>query len=436
MLEARRAALGIIARSAADDLDQSAASTGRPSPVDHGQAQLEALRVERGINYRRPGGVEPRVWAAWAAEKLAAGDLDGSAVAGDVCAQTLDQVAAATVEPLPPITSPNGAAESGTYGSGTVGRVEGEQGTPAGLDGYKCKVHPSLATAFLSSKRSPVARLWVLLQAHDQYGQGTGRGFFDLDPVYKIFSGDGSPWHIGSRRRVQQLIKQGAGIFWTLRNPQPGQGGRFGGFTAIEMIGPERVARALGVGHLAGSPVGVPVADLLEGMHKANAALFSAALTLRTDDKGGRPTSRQTLKGMTGAAASTQRTYIRTAGVEVQSNYVTLPTGDVDGPGVFIYRGRIDGRPGRAILARRLPNSHDPQLTARPRGRVKKINRKLNLVTKGARGETLKIERIYHDTAAAAWGAWSKAYNDDHYWPASRTATGAALWGMVEAVNH
>lgn len=407
-LLARRAALGIASKSAAglDQLDQ--VTTG-PTAAERAQAALEARRVELGINYRRPT-VEGAAWSAWAAARVG-DDLDGAAVAGAVGAQTLDQ-----------------AAESGTYGSGTVGRFEDASG--GALAGVMATVYPSLAAALLNFDLSAVGRLWFLLRAWDD----RGRGFHDLDAVYSAFSGNGSPWHIGGRRRVQQLIKAGAlAGFWTLRNRR---GRRF---TALQMTGPAGVARALGVSHLAGSPVGVPVADLLGGMHKANAALFSAALTLRVTGKGeaatARPTSRRTLADMTGTAASTQRTYIKTAGVEARPNYVTLPSGDIDQPGVFIYRGRVADRPGRAILARRLPNSHDPQLTARPRGRVKKINRTLNLVTNGARGERLKIERIYHDTAAAAWLAWDRAYNHDHYWPGGRTAAGAGLWGMVEAAT-
>ncbi len=374
-LLARRAALGIVTQPAAgldqlEAVEKSAASTGRPSLSLVGQALLEARRRELGINYRRPGA-----------------GLD-----------QLDHAAAST--------------------------VEDDQG--GALAGVEATVYPSLAAAVLSSDLSAVGRLWFLLRAWDDHG----RGFYDLDQLYRTFSGKGSPWRMGCRRTVQLLIKRGAGVFWTLRNRR---GGRF---TALQMTGPAGVALALGVGHLAGSPVAIPVTDLLGGMHRANAALFSAALALRKNDQGGRPTSRETLKGMTGAAASTQQTYTRTAGVKARANYVTMSAGDVDRPGVFVYRGRVDGRPGRAILARRLPNSHDPQLTARPSGRVKKVNRTLNLVTNGARGETSKVDRIYHDTAAAAWGAWSRAYNHDHYWPCGHTAAGAALWGMVEAVNQ
>lgn len=371
------------------------ASTVDPSAAAlAANARLEELRRAAGVNYRRPGAVDNRAWLAGLV-----GQLDA---------------AASTVE------DDHGAPVAGAVGAQTL-----DQGQGAALAGVVATVYPSLAASFLSSDLSAVGRLWFLLRTWDDQG----RGFYDLDQLYQVFSGDGSPWHIGTRRRVQQLIKQGAGLFWILRNRR---GGRF---TALQMTGPVGVVAALGLDHLAGRPVAVPVADLLRGMHRANAALFSATLALRTDDQGGRPTSRATLKSVTGAAASTQRTYIQAAGIKTRANYVTMPAGDIDQAGVFIYRGRVDGRPGRAILARRLPNSHDPQLTARPRGRVKKLNRKLNLVTNGARGEKLKIERIYHDTAAAAWSAWGKAYNYDHYWPAGRTATGAALWGMVGAVN-
>ena len=383
------------------------ASTAAASPaVMAAQAALEARRLELGINYRRPT-VEPATWSAGAAERAAS--------------------AAALAD---------GAAVEDDHG----GRVEADR---ADLDGRVVKVYPSLASAFLASKHvAPVGRLWLLLQAWDT----AGRGCYTLDQVYEAFSVEGSAWRIfKQRRQVQRLIKQGAGIFWTLRDHR---GGRWHG---LQMTGPAGVAAALGLDHLAGAPVAVPVADLLGGMHRADAALFAAVATLRRTRRGGpRPVTRRTLTSMTGRAASTQRTYSKTARIEARPNYVILPCGDVDAPGAFVLVDHLgqQGQAGRARLARQMPNTYVAPLAAASRGRLRKINRRLNLVTYWAQGtrETrancdrrgyrpeVDYLRIYHDTATGAARAYGRNYHDDHFWPVGRTAAGAGLWHMVEAV--
>jgi len=383
--------------------------------VMRAQLRLEELRRAHGVTYRRPGADDSRAWLAAlrdmppAAVGLPTPDNSPHAAASSVThADRLDQL----------------AASSGAHAAASTD-------DPAGpLAAVTATVYPTLAAAFMDNKLSAAGRLWFLIRAWDDQG----RGFYDIDTIYQVFSGDGSPWHLRGRRRLQQLIKQGAAAgLWTLRNERRGR------FTALQMTGPAGVAVALGVSYLSGSPVAIPVADLLDGMHSTNAGLFAAAVRLRVRGETARPTSRAALREMTGAAASTQRTYIQTANVEARANYVTIPAGDVEARGVFIYRGRVDGRPGRAILARRLPNSHNPLLAARPRGRVKKVNHKLNLVMnearKGTRGETLKIDKIYYDTAAAAAAAWGKNYHTDCYWPSGHTAAGAGLWAMLEAFN-
>ena len=238
---------------------------------------------------------------------------------------------------------------------------------------------------------------------------------------------------MADRRQVQRLIKQGAGTFWTLRDYH---GGRYHG---LQMTGPAGVALALGVSHLAAWPARVPVADLLQGMHRASAALYAAAVTLRLKRRGPRPITRDALTSITGRAASTQRTYSKTAGIEARRNYVLLPSGDVDGPGVFLlhdYLGQ-QGRAGRVHLARRMPNSYVVPLAAASRGRLRKINRRLNLVLSVGQGYRPEVDyrRIYHDTATGAARAYGRNYHDDHYWIVGRTAAGAGLWHMVEGVN-
>ena len=305
-LEELRRAAGVVTRPAGVGLDQGQAADlpARPSPADRGQKALEARRRELGINYRPPvATVEGAAWSAWAADQVAAGLDKGGA--GDVCAQTIDPLAGA----------------GGLLLDAAASTLE-DNPAGAGLDqlaGVVATVYPSLAAAFMASKHlAPVGRLWLLLRSWDSAGQGC----YTLDQVYRAFSVEGSAWHVADRRQVQRLIKAGAGTFWTLRDYH---GGRYHG---LQMTGPAGVAAALGLDRLAGRPVTVPVADLLGGMHSTNAALFAVVVTLRRPRRRGaglRPVTRRTLAGMTGRAASTQRTYSKTARIEAQTNYVILP---------------------------------------------------------------------------------------------------------------
>lgn len=364
------------------------ASTVAPSAaVLRAQAALMARRSELGIDDRRP------TYPAQAANLRA-----------------IVTTAAGQLDPSP-----------------AVNLDHGDQ-----LAGGAVTVYPTLAAAFLAGDLSAVGRLWLLLRAWDD----RGRGFYDLNQVYKTFGGGGSAWRIGGRRRVQQLIKAGAAAgFWTMRGQ--GKGGRP---TAIQMTGAVGVALALGVEHLAGRPVAVPVADLLGGMHTANAALFSAAVTLRMRRKGPRPVTRRTLANLTGAAVSTQRTYTRTAKIKTRSNYSISNAGDVDRRGVFPfvdYRSQQGGQPGRTYLAKHMPNSYSTPLKVKARGRMRKVNRRLNLVLSGARGYWPKVDytRIYHDTAGQAAAGFNRACDHDHYWRHGRTSAGVGLWHVIEALS-
>jgi len=367
--------------------------------------RLEELRRAAGVTYRRPGAVDSRAWLA---------DL-------------ADNAPASTVE-----DDPARASTTATHAEPGAGLDQLDGGGP--LAGVMATVYPSLAAVFLASKHvAPVGRLWLLLRTWDT----AGRGCYTLDQVYRAFSVEGSAWRVAERRQVQRLIKAGAGTFWTLRDYQ---GGRYHG---LQMTGPAGVAAALGLDRLAGAPVVVPVADLLGGMHRAAAALFATVATLRRPRRAGRgprPVTRETLAGITGRAASTQRTYSKTAHIEAQPNYVILPSGDVDAPGAFVMVDHLglQGQAGRAHLARQMPNSYVVPLVAASRGRQRKINRRLNLVISEARGYRPEVDyrRIYHDTATGAARAYGRNYHDDHYWPVGLTAAGAGLWHMVEAVNQ
>jgi hypothetical protein len=309
---------------------------------------------------------------------------------------------------------------------------------PAGLT---VKVYPSLAAAMRQAKLTAVFRVWLLCHALDV----DRRGVLDVGQVYDTLAGKGSPWRIGGRRRLQQIIATGQGVLWDrdkLKNDR----------LQLRLYGPARVAVGLGVPRLAGQPVAVPVTDLLEGLHSTNAALFSAVLTLRNDGDGqGRPVTRATLRQLTGTAFSTQRTYAKTAAIRSRPNYVILEgAADTEarqaahwthGRGVFVFvdhDGRQGGGRRRAYLARPMPNSYDSPLQLAARGRQRKVNKRLNLVTNGARGNAADVDysKLYHDNPTEAGKAYNRRPTTDHYWRQCETADGVTVWRYLPKLSR
>ena len=454
-LEARRAALGIAPRHPAEGLDgapvggqgQAAASRARRSALDRAQGALEAARLERGINYRRPTA-EGRAWSALAAERaggpaervaVPAGGLDGAALgrgaavagAGQVGAQTPHHAAASTGRPLP-LLALAGAGDDLDGPSSAAALLPDDQGDGGRVEGERVKVHPRIAAAMLRTGHAAAGRLWLLLPASDP----ARRGAHDLDHVFDSFAGTGATLRVGGRRRVQQLLREGAGIFWT-RDKR----GR------LWRHGPARVAAALGLVGGVGAPVLVPVSDLLGGMRSTRAGLFSAALSGHDD-----PICQAILAELTGACPNSQRAYRATAGVAAYPQYRFLE-GAADGPalqeahwqhgrGVFVFvdhDGRLGRGRGARMLAKRDPNAYAAALEPARRGRTRKINRRLNLVTNGARGNgpAVDYERFYFQDAGAAGSAYNRARgrHDVAYRLDTEAAGGVGFWGTIPALQ-
>lgn len=305
------------------------------------------------------------------------------------------------------------------------------------------KTHPSIAAAILERGQAAAGRVWLLLRAYD----AAGRGWLDVDQVYRLFSAENSAWRLfKTRRRSQQILCQGEGVFW-IRDDR----GR------LWLKGAAKVAAALSVGRLAGDPVDVPTAALLKDLATAKAAMFAAAASVHTTRAGqARPVTRRVLRERTGAAERTQRRYSKAAAITQQTNIAIIPTGDGEtlsearqaahwrhGRGVFTlrdFRG-IHGRRGRNYVAKRLPDSHIVPYGRGRRGRKSKINRELsNLVFLVARPLSAAMrgncdrpgyDRIFHNSPAAAGAAYNRDCGRDHFWQDSTTAGGVGLWPML-----
>ena len=348
----------------------------------------------------------------------------------------LDQADPRRRAPSGRVEDGQGQADGGAldHVAGAGQGVEAAASSGGALAGVKATVYPRLAAAILQEGQAAAARLWLLMLASDPARRGA---YDDLDQVYETFSGAGSAWHVGGRRRVQQLIKQGGGIFWT-RDDR----GR------LWRHGPARVGRALGLAGAVGAPVYVPVTDLLGGMHSVRAALFAAALSAHDD-----PIGQVTLAELTGACPNSQRAYRRSASVEAQPQLRSLP-GPADRPalqeahwqhgrGVFVFVDH-DGRHGQGrgahILVKRDPNVYAAPLEPARRGRTRKINKRLHLVTNGARGKGPAVdhERFYFHDAAAAGSAYNRARGrrDVAYClDQGAAAPCVGFWGTISALE-
>jgi hypothetical protein len=388
-LKARRAALGIVTRPALDQGQGVEAAASRARPSAAGRANLGHIDMgHAAASTGRPLRLEP----------------------------------VGTLQPCP-LLSGNGKVEDLDGAA-----VEDDHGTA--LAGGMATVYPRLAAAILQAGQARAARLWLLLLASEP----TRRGSYDLDQVYETFAGAGSAWHIGGRRSVQQVLKAGAGIFWT-RDDR----GR------LWRHGPARVGAELDLVGGVGAPVEVPVTDLLGGMHSVKARLFAAALPTPGD-----PIAQAVLETLTGACPNSQRAYRITAGVEARPQYRFLP-GAADlpalqdahwrhGRGVFVftdYNGQQGQGRGALLLAKRDPNAYAAALGPARRGRTRKINRRLNLVTNGARGNgpAVDYERFYFQDAAAAGSAYNRARGRRDVAYKQGQGRGVDFWGTLPALE-
>ena len=146
------------------------------------------------------------------------------------------------------------------------------------------------------------------------------------------------------------------------------------------------------------------------------------------------PISRETLAGLSGVGASSQRTYEARAGVEAQANYAVGETATKEnkehrawqqGQALFElkdHHGR-QGKKGQRYLAWQLPNSYTGAHAQQAKGRQKRINRKLkDLVMKGMPGnveqtsETPKPQKRYYPNGKLAAKAPGRAAEQERYW--------------------
>jgi hypothetical protein len=183
----------------------------------------------------------------------------------------------------------------------------------------------------------------------------------------------------------------------------------------------------LGVERLSGRPVALPLSVLLRGIGDVRAHLYASFHSGRRHNK---PISRRTLEEISGVPARTQRQYEEIAGITSRRNIAigekyTLESVQkrawLHGTASFDF---IDhhGRQGpekRHYIAWHLPNSYQGCHDQAARGRMRKINREIDLVNKRAQGNGLR-DHLFHPDGAAAGKAYGRNSRVDAYWHSER----------------
>jgi hypothetical protein len=222
---------------------------------------------------------------------------------------------------------------------------------------------------------------------------------------------------------------------------------------------PLKVASGLDIGRLNNRPVALPVSILLQSIGLVRAHFYASFHSGRVHEKERStkpaPIARATLQALCQTSRRTLRQYEQRAGVQKRRNFaVGKPLSLVDFQNQAWERGRavfrlIDhggrvGRKGANYTAWQLPNSYSGPHKQRPKGRQKRINRKLaDLFMKGMTGNGKHADQIqrtesagrrrFFNSGVTASTNYNRCPDQDVYWRnrqrcTMRSATPCQLW--------
>jgi hypothetical protein len=302
------------------------------------------------------------------------------------------------------------------------------------------KVYPDIALAMLRQEQAAAGRLWLLLRHLDV----DGRGVLRIVNLRETLTKSKTRHRLCGWRQLRNLLRQGESVYWQRDKER------------VWLRSAGRVAAALGVEKLNGRPVAVPVKHLLGTIGEARAYLYASfhagrqpvsSRTLRQ-----KPIARDTLSALTGLTAECQRGYERRVGVRVSHNYVIGERANQSGKEERLWQhggGAFEfvdfqggqGKPGVDYMAWQLPNSYTVSLPHRPKGRQKRINRKLtDLFMQGMTGNDQQaIEKRYFGDGAAAAKAVGKHTTsvDEVFWLQHGKENGRShMWYAVSSVTN
>lgn len=431
--ELRRAA-DLPARRPPVGLDLAAVESRppRPSSVDRAQSELEARRAVLGIDYRRPGvesaDSSSRPRPAFEVLRIPQ-DLD-QAGADDVGAPTGGRAAGSTARPLPP--SPAGAAENGTYESGTAGRL---------------KIWPDIHTAAHAAGLDTAGRLYLVCRDMDRRGAGR---VLAADVRAKLEGRGVIGW-----KQIRQILAVGEGIFWERDDAG-----------LLRLRRPGRILAALGVDVPRYRQIKIPTASIygsiadyraaavyggvLAGRRRCNAPISQAAIREAT---GGVESADGRMMG--GLSERAQRRYRKSAAIEAARTWQMRPVGaDVQTPlyehshgrrgrAAYIHHDRrgVLGPVGTIYIAHAAPNVYTHGQIERGRhGRRGKIARDLHHLNESLSATSMQnrqgnaagwVKRRYYESPAVAQRIADRSHGRPIIYPLSRPPDGrpATYWG-------
>jgi len=292
------------------------------------------------------------------------------------------------------------------------------------LKGDTIKHYPSIGITALKEGQAAIYRVWLM----GRYLDGDGRGWLQVQDVRERLTGKESKLRLFCWRRLRQVLGKGHGRLWIWDKAQ----GR------VWLYGAARVAANLEIDRLLGKPVALPIKSITKSIGDFKAHLYGAWHSGR---KTNNPISREVQEAITSIPERTQRHYCKVAGIQSQTN---IAIGNKKNPEELEkqawQRGRasfefIDhhgkqGRKGTTYIAWHLPNSYTGPHQQIPKGRMRKINRKLDdLVTKGAQGNGgEKVEKMYFTNGKEAVRALGRIGGNERYWPLMPVSKRHGLW--------
>jgi hypothetical protein len=276
----------------------------------------------------------------------------------------------------------------------------------------------------LRKEQVAAGRIWLLLK----YLDDSGRGWISVAAARDSLSRKNAELRVCGWRQMRKLLARGEGLFWRRAGDR------------IWLRSAAKVAAALGVVRLSGSPVAFPVDTLLQGIGDARAHLFATFHSSRVPISAVGATdkliARKTLRDLSRVSRQTQTQYERRANVKRSSNFAIGGRCNTinqqssawrHGRATFRFRdeaGRL-GQKGAEYTAWQLPNNYVGPHGRRPKGQQKRINRELaDLFMKGMTGngkDSAGVNKAsscrFFDKASTAAASYNLCPNRDLYWP-------------------
>jgi len=298
----------------------------------------------------------------------------------------------------------------------TVDPAERPTADAAKASSGSVKLHPDVALGMLRQDQSAAGRIWLLLRHFDT----SGKGWIAVRQCRERLTGKRSATRVCGWRQLRNLLTKGEGVFWQRAGER------------IWLRSVAKVAAALGVFQLSGTPVAIPVDVLTQGIGTVRAHLYASfhsgrASTASAGSHHSMPLARQTIRGICHISRRTQRSYERKAHVHTQHNFAIGPQATIDveretawrhGPGFFRLSDKKgkQGAMGKTYVAWQLPNSYAGPHRQQPRGKQKRINQELaDLFMQGMTGN------------GKALVASKKVYRSKRFFPNGRQAARAIV---------